>query len=768
MKYRNRVIAAVLCLVLCLCSCAGNSAETFAPTENSEALRATYNDAKTRLEQAANLTMTASYQLAHTVGSQTYTQNSITDVSYTKRSTDAMTAIARETLKYGTYEAKYTAFYANQTAYCQTDDFTFSASMSADEFTTRQLPAALLNAALYRKIVSHNTDSNTIITFSEATGLEQWATTTENIQFISASGSATIDANGDLAETTYIADYIADGFHCHLEASVSPTVAETLDLSNQIPSTAGSIPIACYDAPRILLQAVGSIFSAQSITASSQETLVCSAAALVQSSQTNIDLFGSGSDFMAKSEYAVTVTDYTGIPSTSTLTETFRDGVYSYAVNGGTPVEPTDINAHMIRTEYEDILLSSLFTPELIQDAQLTEMEDFYYIHFAGNDTFVKALCSWIYSGIGVDLDSYASSSSTAEAFGWLSINKRTGLPTSIGQTLKRNYIIENVSYPLTYEYSQSLYLSSESAYKTITGTLQSEDKPETLATPLLYKVTGENGQQLWLLGTIHVGDARTAYLPQALYNAFHASDALAVEINMEAFEQRLETDTALQQQIAAGYYYTDGSGVTDYLDSGTYEIAKKKMLVSGNYTSAAERMKIALWENAISNFLLQQSYSLVSEKGVEQRLLALAKDTGKVVLDIESPINHTLLTTNYSASLQAYLLKDTLELSVTQYRDEITSLYNLWCQGDEAALTAAVMQDISPLTPEELILYTEHQELLVNSRNASMLEKAKAYLESDDTVFFAVGLAHILGDDGLAASLRVAGYTVEPISYSE
>ena len=50
--------------------------------------------------------------------------------------------------------------------------------------------------------------------------------------------------------------------------------------------------------------------------------------------------------------------------------------------------------------------------------------------------------------------------------------------------------------------------------------------------------------------------------------------------------------------------------------------------------------------------------------------------------------------------------------------------------------------------------------------RNAGMLEVAKKYLESGDTVFYAVGLAHLLAEDGLVFTLRDAGYTVELVPY--
>ena len=51
--------------------------------------------------------------------------------------------------------------------------------------------------------------------------------------------------------------------------------------------------------------------------------------------------------------------------------------------------------------------------------------------------------------------------------------------------------------------------------------------------------------------------------------------------------------------------------------------------------------------------------------------------------------------------------------------------------------------------------------------RNAAMLSAAIRQLESGNTTFYAVGLAHVLGEDGLVTGLRNAGYTVELVSYT-
>ena len=70
-------------------------------------------------------------------------------------------------------------------------------------------------------------------------------------------------------------------------------------------------------------------------------------------------------------------------------------------------------------------------------------------------------------------------------------------------------------------------------------------------------------------------------------------------------------------------------------------------------------------------------------------------------------------------------------------------------------------------LTEEEKALYAEYENALGGMRNEDMLAVAQDYLNSGKTVFYAVGLAHLLADDGLVNTLRNAGYTVEPVTYA-
>jgi uncharacterized protein YbaP (TraB family) len=94
--------------------------------------------------------------------------------------------------------------------------------------------------------------------------------------------------------------------------------------------------------------------------------------------------------------------------------------------------------------------------------------------------------------------------------------------------------------------------------------------------------------------------------------------------------------------------------------------------------------------------------------------------------------------------------------------------MYTMWCQGDESALREYLREEIpEEITEEELQLLESYNDIMVVERDGKMVKKAMEYLESEETVFMAVGLAHVLGETGLVDALREAGYTVTLINYS-
>jgi len=774
MKKHTCYLTLLLCLILLFSACGNVPAETTVPTTDPVSTTAPTESGPTPQQiyqaaaqtQRADLKLTVSQLTERTIQGQTYTAQRKGTVTYTAYGTEKMTAISQQKVTYGTYETDVIEQYINGIAYLQlaTNPTSFGMAMTPKEYAARELPAALLEVGNYASVAVSERDDLFVLTFSDASVLEAWVTDDPDAVLISAGGTAELNADGIITRTDYTADYRIGDIVYHTEASVIPEDPQSGELTPSAPGPYSTVKD--LDAPLLILQAVGDLFTAESISATAQELLIANAAALVRNSQTQINLHGTDSDFMAKVDVSVSQTNYTGQTYSTKQTELFRDGSYSFSIDGSNPSTDTTITAATMRGGCEDLLLYYMMDIASVSVIDITDTGDFYLLSIYGDEAFYAGMEAWIDTLVGVKLKDFATSTWTTENTSYLAINKLTGLPVSMGIRLGYAHTIEGVTYDLTYDCAQSITLSSNTSYKAITGAFAPETKPQNTATPLFYKVTGKDGQTLWLLGTIHVGDERTAFLPQKIYDALDASDALAVEMDVNAFEKQLETDPVLQQQVAAGYYFSDSTTISSLLDPAQYQAAKNMLIVSGNYLATVDRMKPALWENTISNFLLRQSCGLISDKGVDQRLMALAQNESKPIWNIEDPVSHMLLTTNYSIALQNYLLKGTVETTLKDYRHDITELYDLWCKGDEKALTEAITAESAEFTQQEADLYAEYYKTMTTDRNQIMLQRAQEYLESGDTVFFAVGLAHVVGEDGIVALLRQAGYTVEPVSY--
>jgi uncharacterized protein YbaP (TraB family) len=332
------------------------------------------------------------------------------------------------------------------------------------------------------------------------------------------------------------------------------------------------------------------------------------------------------------------------------------------------------------------------------------------------------------------------------------------------------------------------------------------ETEPENKATPLFYHVTGENGQEMWLLGTIHVGDERTAFLPEEIYNAFAASDALALECDSEAFDEQMEKDDKLSEQVSNLYFYSNGTSVQSLIEKyeaehpedkeeteeaedtektddaeeeeeDTYTQVLRLLKATGNYNMNMPYAKPYVWSSSIDEFYLRQGYQLHRDQGVEERLTAWAKELDKEILEVESSLFQIKMLTGFSDDLQLMMLGDAVSTSARESWEATMDLYEKWCAGDEAVLREEINDEVdtSEMTEEELAEYEECKPLMEEydkavsfERNKGMLKKAIEYLESDKVIFYAVGLAHLLdGTNGLVDALREAGYTVELVTYA-
>lgn len=765
MKYSARILALLLAAILCLSACTQSPAPATTQTPPSADAATIYHDAMQRISTAEALLIKTTTTQQVTTAGQSFTVTTGEQVTYLGLNTDAFVATAEKTVNYGDYETTLTECYTNGIVYTTILESHFSAPMPAEAYIQRYTPAVIITAENYSQVsMTENT-----ITFTDALQPESWLCN-EEISLETASASATLGSEGQLQKAEYTATYTYGG------AQITKTVTQTVETPKASVTVAAPADTSLYtevasiDALLMLEQAYGFVHQASQLSAIMSKTTYTQAASYASSSSAYIDTFGVGTEPMIRVEQSSNNINYAnGETTTHTLTETFRDGKYSVSENSGRPTTESSVTANDMRDYYMSLILELILELDYLNGGTCTDLGSVYLAEYTCTDALAQDYCSQISYRLFSDaelLSGMASAYTTNRLEYYVAMDKYTGLPTALGLNFEGVHTIEGVDYILSEQAYCSLDLASTTAYTAITDEIAPDNEPEEKATPLFYRVTGAQGQQMWLFGTIHIGDDRTGYLPQEIYDALYESDALAIECDAEAFENQLKNDPALQTALSEAYYYTGAKTSTYMNDQQLYSDTMRLIKAIGSYNASVESMKMSIWEQSIADFYLRQGGKLSRSKGIEARLTRLAKEQNIPIWEIESTLGQMQMLTGFSESLQEMMLSSTVATSAKESWESVHQLYDTWCRGNEAAIRAYLSSETAGMTEAELSLYAEYQKAMYTDRNAYMTQIATQYLESGNTVFYAVGLAHLLAEDGLVNTLRAAGYTVEPVTY--
>ena len=763
----TRLATLLLCLVLALGLVACDAAPpvsttaatqppaTTAPTEPPLDPLALYADAAAALEAGNAYTITATRVRTVQQAADTFTE----DYKITlHRSADTLKAA--NTINYSASRIYADEVWADGTAYLDLNDNLFRAEMALEDFLARYAPIALFTAENYANVTAAEGDT-VVITFAEATAVETWLAP-EGVTLISAEGTATVSAAGALTGSTYDLCYSYGGVTITEDWDVT---YDKLKLDPEVPAHIDSyLAIESIDAPLLLEQGKGHLAAAKTVSSTSAQLITSQAAGYGCEINLQLDVTDGMYRFFNR------LTEMAGNQTQGyTLDELYRDGKYTMSVDGETPEEVTGVSTKVLDVYVQQQLLDPILGVDTLATAAVTDLGSVLLVECTGNDTWGETIRTLLCGTILADpyaLDNLSTATENITTDFYIALDRYTGIPTAYGYNYEGTHTIKNGMYILAGQLDLSYDVGSLAAYENITEEIAPDGEAES-PTPLLYKVTGADGQQMWLFGTIHVGDDRTGHLPQELVDALLSADALALECDVEGFEAKLEKDSKLAQKVSDAYYYTDGTTAEEYfLDAELYAKSVQLLKAAGGHSYMSKMMKPELWSTSIDNFFLQQGHRLSSQKGLEARLTKIAQENDIPLWEVESVIFQIEMMDSWSQELVELMLRDLTEMNGVGYALETQDLYDRWCAGDEADLIEAVKDDTSEMTEEELALYEEYTKSISSDRNAGMLEVAKEYLESGDTVFFAVGLAHLLAEDGLVFTLREAGYTVEQVIY--
>ena len=802
---RKALWAVILCLLLVLCAgCVQQdppetTPPTTAPAETEPPATTvaadpveTYNKAFEALGSDA-VKMSVKLTQTVTVAGQTFQTNSDLFLNLWNLGTPEFSARVKQTNDMGQHLYMIDELFSQGKVWQTVTSGKYTADMEAEDFLARYPAPQLLDASLYTLALDTNG-----IRFTEATALEAWLGG-EDAELISAEGYLTLNAQELPEQFTFQAEYNYGPGHFVVSYDITYSASTQ---QPELPSNeADYAALKDIDSVWLMETAYGYLLQAKQYSSSVLNNIQSQAAGFLMNKQQSVDTFvkEAGTDYRFE-----TSTYYMDVSGTyqQDVSEKFLDGKFTASIDGGEYAPDASVTAPVIQSAAETILIGNIWDSNIFTGGEISNLGSLLLVEYQVGEDIAKSIQQNIYGtyfGSPSLLDDLATGYKTNKLELYLALDSYTLLPTAAGYLYEGAHTIDGSEYLTLEQVDQSFDLASLTSHNTIYEEPAPDAQPEVAPTPLFYRVTGDNGQQMWLFGTIHVGDDRTGFLPTTITDALIASDALAVECDTKGFEKQVEEDEELQAQVSQLYYYTDGP-VSDHLDTeDLYEDAKKVMRATGSYFYNSDYMKASLWSNNISNYYLSQGHQLISEKGIESRLEKIAEENNVPLWEVESSLFQIEMMTGYSDYLQEFELYSAVYSHGAENWESTAELYELWCAGDEAALIEELArepwiiteEDIAEweaeeeLEPEDLEdiayvkanletineeldkIYWEYTNAMEVNRNANMLKVAQEYLESGKTVFYAVGLAHLLAEDGLVNTLRDAGYTVELVSFS-
>lgn len=743
---------------------ATTDAQSDAPTEAPQPEpRETFALAASSLEDEENLTLKFHLEDTIHVGNDTITELTDTDAWYHAYGSPSMMAHVNSIITNAHIRAAFDQYFADGICVAKVKEAKYYAREDETAFLKRQLPPLLLHEENFRQVRLEGTQ----YLFEDAEQGEPWAIP-EDGELLSAKGSAEL-VDGTIRTLHYEISFRYGGSTVERVCDVDIEYSLTEDLKQQMPeNTKGCESLDSIEAALLMLRARNALESATVCSTQSVFTIHAQAAGLVGVITDEVSYFGSEEDFLECEDYAIQYIDYIKDQNDSyTYSDIYRDGTLTFTNDDNEPEEES-ANADAVLEASREQTIGLLPGYAELVDASIRDLGDYSLVEFTCNENYantVKATANQELFGGPTTLDGYSTGYNTKSVKGYLAVEKYTHLPTALSIAYEGIYTIDDSPTSLELTMTRAISLYDPDTYEKITEEPLPDHEPEQAPTPLFYEVTGPAGEKLYLFGTIHVGDDRTAFLPQKVYDAFDGADALAVEFDDSSFTEEVEADEELQTQLLQAYFYTDGTTIANHLDSELYEAAVLLMKASGQYTNRSDSMRPFVWSSILDDFYLSQGRSLTSSKGVDHRLMARAREQEKEILNVESGIAQLELLAGYSDQVQQMLLAQSLNGSRNDSLAATYALYELWCDGDEQALIdrVAAMSDEERenVDADDLAIYDEYHSKMEVERNQAMLDVARGYLDSGKTVFFAVGIAHMLGEAGLVQALRDEGYTV-------
>ena len=310
------------------------------------------------------------------------------------------------------------------------------------------------------------------------------------------------------------------------------------------------------------------------------------------------------------------------------------------------------------------------------------------------------------------------------------------------------------------------LLMIAVGVYFLITKVFNKEDTPKEpekpvvekeKITPLMYEITKEGStNKIYLIGSIHFAQISKIEFPKYVMDAYTNSPYLACEFNILKFLREVD-----QTELTKDYYYTEPDSLDKHVSKESYDKIIKYF--KDNLNIGEEQTKLyslSFIEDYLTQTILGKT-EIGNSEGVDQYFLEKAEKDGKNILEVESYEFQTNIEKSFPERIKELSIIDAID-NTEKGIEEMNELYKYWKEGNvEKLIDILINTDTEGYTKEDLALMEQYNKKMLDERNVGMKEKLEEYFNNNYTVFYMVGTAHLIGDNGIAKLLENDGYTV-------
>lgn len=265
----------------------------------------------------------------------------------------------------------------------------------------------------------------------------------------------------------------------------------------------------------------------------------------------------------------------------------------------------------------------------------------------------------------------------------------------------------------------------------------------QELEKSLLWKISGKGLKSpSYLFGTIHA--TCDATLDANTLKALDDTKQLFLEIDMD--------DKAMPMQMMKFMKMNDDAKLSTLLSAEDFEIVDVFLKENMNMSAKIfDTFKPFMVSAMLLPKLLDCKYA-----SVESELMRVSKEQSEEVYGLETVEDQMKVFDAIPYQTQANELLKTAKEGLEKSKIEFQKMMDSYNDKDIEAMLAMMDDSENKMT-------SENKDVLLNNRNKNWIPVITKTAKQVPT-FFAVGAAHLAGDEGVIKLLRKAGYKVEAV----